>query len=88
MPNALMVPCPQFTKTGETRAFETEDWIYSRTVSARERMLLPEHIGETYEPCAGDVPVHPDGTFGRCSECWGGDWTAAELAILRKAVAG
>lgn len=78
------VPCPRWIKTGATTAYDDRDsgFLYPSFVSTREKYeTLPEHVGETYDECPGDVPVTTKG-FGECPECKCRDWTQGEVNAM------
>lgn len=76
------VPCPRYVRTAETCACESEWEPLPRSMSARERDAQTKDVYLSYEPCPGDVRVLPDGKFGECPECRGGDWTTAEAQTM------
>lgn len=51
------VLCPRWVKTGETKKYETEDFIYPDGIRYSELSALPEHVADTYVECSGSVHV-------------------------------
>lgn len=90
-------PCPRWVKTRETKQFETEDIILPNSITEKEVEQLPEHIGETYEECAGEVaysgyyesssyqsPGEDSLEIDDCDECDADNWSDDEIANFKE----